>query len=113
MKNSDILISGASIAGPALAFWLRRYGFNPTVVERTPALRACGYKIDIRGVATGVLERMGILADVQQASTNMRGASFVDSANQPIATMSADFFMGRQGDDVEIMRGDLSRILYE
>jgi 2-polyprenyl-6-methoxyphenol hydroxylase-like FAD-dependent oxidoreductase len=113
MKNRNILISGASIAGPALAFWLRRYGFNPTVVERAPALRQGGYKIDIRGAAAGVLERMGILADVQRASTDMRGASFVDEANQPIVTMSADFFMGRDSDDVEIMRGDLSRILYE
>jgi 2-polyprenyl-6-methoxyphenol hydroxylase-like FAD-dependent oxidoreductase len=113
MKNSNILISGASVAGPALAFWLRRYGFNPTVVERAPALREGGYKIDIRGAATRVLERMGLLAEVRGASTDMRGTSFVNSANQPIATMSADFFMGREGDDVEIMRSDLSRILYE
>jgi 2-polyprenyl-6-methoxyphenol hydroxylase-like FAD-dependent oxidoreductase len=94
-----------------LAYWLRRYGFTPTIVERAPALRAGGYKVDIRGSAIGVLERMGILADVQRASTGMRGASFVDSANKPIATMSADFFMGREGDDVEIMRGDLAEIL--
>jgi 2-polyprenyl-6-methoxyphenol hydroxylase-like FAD-dependent oxidoreductase len=112
MQNRDILISGASIAGPTLAYWLRRYGFNPTVVERAPALGEGGYKIDIRGTAVKVLERMGILADVQRSSTAMRGASFVDRAGKPIATMSADFFMGRESDDVEIMRGDLSRILY-
>ncbi len=76
MKNRDILISGASIAGPALAYWLGRHGFNPTVAERAPALREGGYKIDIRGADVGVLERMGILADVQRASTNMRGTSF-------------------------------------
>jgi 2-polyprenyl-6-methoxyphenol hydroxylase-like FAD-dependent oxidoreductase len=35
-KNTTILISGASIAGPALAYWLKRYGFNPTVIERAP-----------------------------------------------------------------------------
>lgn len=113
MNNRNILISGASIAGPTLAYWLRQYGFNPTVIERAPALRKGGYKIDVRGAATGVLERMGILADVKAASTDMRGASFVNKANKPIVTMSADFFMGREGDDVEIMRGDLSSILYE
>jgi 2-polyprenyl-6-methoxyphenol hydroxylase-like FAD-dependent oxidoreductase len=112
MKNKTVLISGASVAGPALAYWLRRYGFTPTVVDRAPALREGGYKIDVRGSAVGVLERMGILADVQRASTDMQGASFVDSANKPIATMSADFFMGRTGDDVEIMRGDLAQLLY-
>ena len=37
-KNKTILISGASIAGPTLAFWLKRYGFAPTVIERAPQL---------------------------------------------------------------------------
>ena len=83
------------------------------MVERAPALREGGYKIDIRGAAVDVLEPMGILTDVQRASTGMRGASFVNEKGKPIATMSADVFMGREGDDLEIMRGDLSRILYE
>ena len=112
MENRTVLISGASIAGPTLAYWLRQYGFTPTVVERAPALREGGYKVDIRGSATGVLERMGLLGEVQRASTDMRGTSFVNRANKPIATMSADFFMGRTGDDAEIMRGDLARIIY-
>ena len=43
--------SGASIAGPALAFWLRRHGFHPTVVERAPALREGGQAVDFRGPA--------------------------------------------------------------
>ncbi|GAB3818359.1 hypothetical protein [Micromonospora zhanjiangensis] len=49
MRNRNVLISGAGVAGPALAWWLRRYGFAPTVVERAPTLRDGGYKIDIRG----------------------------------------------------------------
>jgi 2-polyprenyl-6-methoxyphenol hydroxylase-like FAD-dependent oxidoreductase len=112
MQNRTVLISGASIAGPTLAYWLCQYGFHPTVVERAPALRAGGYKVDIRGAAVGVLKRMGMFADVKGASTDMRGTSFVNRDNKPIATMSADFFMGRHGDDVEIMRGDLARILH-
>jgi hypothetical protein len=47
-KNSTILISGASIAGPALAYWLKHYGFNPTVIERAPQLREGGYPVDLR-----------------------------------------------------------------
>ena len=57
MKNKRVLISGASIAGPALAFWLRRYGFEPTVVERAPSLRPGGYAVDFRGASVRVLER--------------------------------------------------------
>ena len=47
-KNKHILISGASIAGPTLAYWLKRYGFTPTVIERAPHLREGGYPIDVR-----------------------------------------------------------------
>ena len=46
-KNTNILISGASIAGPTLAYWLRRYGFTPTVIERAPQLREGGYPVDV------------------------------------------------------------------
>ena len=47
-KNTTILISGASIAGPTLAYWLKRSGFTPTVIERAPQLRAGGYPVDVR-----------------------------------------------------------------
>ncbi|MCX4823839.1 FAD-dependent monooxygenase [Streptomyces sp. NBC_01142] len=112
-RNQTVLISGASIGGPALALMLRRYGFTPTVVERAPELRPGGYKVDLRGVSIDVCERMGILDDVRRASTDMRGGSYVDDAGTTIATMPADFFGGRVDGDDEIMRGDLARILYE
>jgi 2-polyprenyl-6-methoxyphenol hydroxylase-like FAD-dependent oxidoreductase len=112
MKNGDVLISGASVAGPALAYWLRRYGFNPTVVEQAPALREGGYAVDIRGAALEATERMGILAAVRQASTSMRGMSYVDGANNRLASMRAEL-LGGSGvvAEVEILRGDLTRIL--
>ncbi len=113
ITNKNILISGASIAGPALAYCLKRYGFHPTIVEQAPALREGGYKVDIRGAAVDVAQRMGIMDDIRRFSTDMRGATYVDDANKPIATMPADFFNGRVEGEDEIMRGDLSRILYE
>ncbi|MEP7287568.1 MAG: FAD-dependent monooxygenase [Chloroflexota bacterium] len=110
MKNRNILISGASVAGPSLAYWLSRYGFNSTVIERAPALRDGGYAIDFRGAAhLSVLERMGILDNIRQAATDMGVVTYVNAADKPVATMPAYFFSG----DVEILRGDLSRILYE
>ena len=45
LQNRNILIPGASAAGPSLAYWLHRYGFHATMVERAPALRAGGYAI--------------------------------------------------------------------
>ena len=66
--SGNILISGASVAGPTLAYWLRRYGFNPTVVVRTPALRRGfgGHAVDLFGPAVDVLSRMGLLPSVQE-----------------------------------------------
>jgi 2-polyprenyl-6-methoxyphenol hydroxylase-like FAD-dependent oxidoreductase len=83
------------------------------VVERAPELRGGGYKIDIRGAAVEVVERMGLLDEVRRQSTDMKGATFVDGSGKRLATMSADVFGGREGDDIEIMRADLSQILYD
>ncbi|WP_103339012.1 FAD-dependent monooxygenase [Amycolatopsis sp. CA-126428] len=111
--TKNILISGAGIAGPALAFWLHRHGFDVTVVERAPSLREGGYKVDIRGVAVDVVRRMGLLEQVHAASTDMRGAAFVNKRGKQLATLDADTFGFRHGDDTEILRGDLSHILYD
>ncbi|MFI7419523.1 FAD-dependent monooxygenase [Nonomuraea sp. NPDC049684] len=111
MKN--VLISGASIAGTSLAYWLRRHGCTVTVVERAPALRTGGYKVDIRGAALDVIGRMGLLDAVTARSTGMRVATHYDRKGRPVATMDADLFGGREGDDVEIMRGDLNELLYD
>ena len=110
----DVLISGASIAGPALAYWLRRYGFNPTVVERATAPRPGGHAVDLRGVAREVVERMGIMAEVRRSTVDERGVHFVDERGRPVASMPAHLFDG-EGivAEIEILRGDLTRILYE
>nr|BBH87775.1 FAD-dependent oxidoreductase [Thermosporothrix sp. COM3] len=111
--NRRILISGASITGPTLAYWLSRYGFQPTIVEQAPTLREGGYKVDIRGVAIDVIEWMGLLPAIRQASTQMKGGTYVDSRKRPVASIPADILNYREGRDDEVVRGDLSRILYE
>lgn len=101
------------VAGTALAYWLRRHGFTPTVVERAPAMREGGYKIDIRGAAVDVIDRMGLLADVRATRTEIRRASFVNSAGKPVASMDGDLFGGRVDSDIEVMRDDLARLVYD
>jgi 2-polyprenyl-6-methoxyphenol hydroxylase-like FAD-dependent oxidoreductase len=108
-----VLISGAGIAGLTAAFWLRRYGFAPTIVEWAPSLVTGGYKIDVRGTALQVLRRMGIHAAVVAASTDMQGALLVDKDGNVINEMSADAFGHRAGEDVEIVRGTLCQILMD
>ena len=75
-----VLISGAGIAGPSLAWWLQRYGFACTVVERSPTLRTEGQNVDIRGAAREVVRRMGLDDEVAARSTGEQGTRFIDGA---------------------------------
>jgi 2-polyprenyl-6-methoxyphenol hydroxylase-like FAD-dependent oxidoreductase len=111
---TTVLISGAGIAGPALAYWLHRYGFETTVVEVAPSPRPGGQAVDIRGVAKDVVARMGLIDAVRAATVDERGLSFVDSSGRSRARMPADFF-GGEGivAEIEIARGDLARILFD
>ena len=109
MKNRRILISGASVAGPALALWLHRYGFEPTIVERAPAVRPGGYAIDFRGASLRVLERMGLLAEVERKQTRIGAITIVDKHNKKVASMPDGFTSG----ELEILRGDLAAIFHE
>src|SRR4051812_25709730 len=113
MTTKQVLISGAGVAGPALALRLCERGFAVTVVERAPGLRAGGYKVDVRGTATEVLQRLRLYPAVAAAETGMRQVTYVKKNGGAIATLPADLLMGRRGDDLEVMRGDLGRILYD
>jgi 2-polyprenyl-6-methoxyphenol hydroxylase-like FAD-dependent oxidoreductase len=112
-KNKHILISGASIAGPTLAYWLKRYGFTPTVIERAPHLREGGYPVDVRNEAGQVTKLMGIWEQMQQEKTNFGEISFVNERNQRISRVNMQRAFDQDRFRVEIMRGDLARILYE
>lgn len=106
---TTVLISGASVAGPALAYWLQRYGYRPTVVERAPAPRPGGYAVDFRGASMTVLERMGILSVVEERATRMGAMTYVNETGKVTAKTSPEAFSG----ELEILRGDLVDILYE
>ncbi|GAA1604630.1 MULTISPECIES: FAD-dependent monooxygenase [Kribbella] len=110
---TTVLISGASIAGPALAYWLDRYGFEVTVVERSDAVRGGGYPIDIRGTARDVVDRMGLLPQLRKAHVGTRRISFVDPDGTPIAALEPETLTGGDdGLDLEVRRGDLADALY-
>jgi 2-polyprenyl-6-methoxyphenol hydroxylase-like FAD-dependent oxidoreductase len=112
--NTNVLISGASIAGPALAYWLARWGYTPTVVERAPAPRPGGQTVDLRGAGRTVIERMGLMDRAREVSLDQRGFALVDRCGRITARMPADAF-GGEGiiSEIEILRGDLGQLLYD
>lgn len=111
--NKKILICGAGVSGLSLAYWLKQYGFSPTLIERSDSLRVGGYKVDIRGAALEVIKQMGIYSEVFNVKTDIKGATVVDKDGNKITEMRGDTFNLRMREDLEIMRGDLCQILIE
>lgn len=111
MTQKKILISGASIAGPTLAYWLDRFGFETTIVERADSLRLGGQNVDIKGAAQRVAQLMGIEDEIRAADTGEVGVHFVDKDNITRAELpKGESNLGTS--ELEILRGDLVKILY-
>ncbi|RZA05399.1 MAG: FAD-binding monooxygenase [Proteobacteria bacterium] len=110
--RGKILICGASIAGPCLAYWLNRAGFETHIIERAPKFRDGGQNIDISGPAKQVVELMGLTAAIKESSTREAGLRFVNAKGDTVAEFpqSGDSTFTRE---LEIRRGDLSRIFFD
>ena len=109
--KKQVLISGASIAGLTLAYWLNRYGYKVTVIEITKGLRRGGSPIDVRGNTLKVAAQMGILEKIK-AKEFIHTDEIVNAKNETIV----DFSLNAQAEylgDIEIHRDDLVDILYE
>lgn len=115
MSQLRVLVSGASVAGPALAYWLVRAGCKVTLVERASSLRIAGQGIDVRDTARDVIKRMGIFQRMLDKSSHEEGIEIVNSNNRPFARFGVD--TSGKGDsptcDIEILRGELARILFD
>ncbi|NSY20025.1 FAD-dependent monooxygenase [Neorhizobium sp. AL 9.2.2] len=109
-----ILITGASVAGNTAAWWLGHYGFDVTVVESTPEFRDGGQNIDIRGVGREVLRRMDLEQAALDRGTGEEGTVWIDEHGGEVAKfLTADFGSAGPTAEMEILRGDLARLLYE
>ena len=107
-----VLISGASVAGPGLAFFLKNSNCEVTIVERAKALRDGGYAVDIRGAALEVIRRMGLREALRPLEVDTQSNSIIDAQGRRFARMPRGFGVIDDG-DIEIMRGDLVRVLYD
>lgn len=104
-----ILISGAGIAGPTLAYWLQLYGFEPTLVECAPKLRTGGYIIDFWVIGFDVAERMGLLQDIRREGYMVRDVHVVGAHGNQVAGFSVESVARiANGRYISIARGDLA-----
>ncbi len=109
-QKLKVLISGAGIAGSALACLLARTGQRVTVIERDQGVRSSGNPVDVRGAAFDVVERLNLVARLQDVATSVRRLVFVDRDGQPLASMAT---RRRQDRELEVPRADLSAALVE
>jgi 2-polyprenyl-6-methoxyphenol hydroxylase-like FAD-dependent oxidoreductase len=110
-----VLISGASVAGPVLAYWLHRYGFEPTVVERTPAARhgLGGHAVDLYSAAAEVTSRMGCWDSIEAARSQLDSMTVERFGRRPVEVDLSRMYAGISSRHVEILRGELTKILYD
>jgi 2-polyprenyl-6-methoxyphenol hydroxylase-like FAD-dependent oxidoreductase len=110
----SVLISGAGIAGPTLAYWLKAGGFEPVIVERAPALRSGGYVIDFWGLGYDLAERMGLLAEINHIGYHVREMRILNDAGRRAAGFGTEVFSELTGGRyVTLQRSGLSRLLFE
>ncbi len=108
-----VLISGAGIAGTTFAYWLSRYGFEPTIVEKAPRLRTGGYIIDFWGAGFDIAERMGLLPDLLQKGYAVQELRVVNQSGKKVAGFPVDaFFRATQGRYTSISRADLAATIF-
>jgi len=112
-RNKTVLVSGAGIAGPTLAYWLLRAGMEPTIVEAAPELRTGGYMIDFWGLGFEVAEAMGLGRQLREIGYAMRELTLVDADGRITARLTTEAMRKASGERyVTLLRADLARELY-
>jgi 2-polyprenyl-6-methoxyphenol hydroxylase-like FAD-dependent oxidoreductase len=114
LPTVKILISGAGIAGPTLAFWLREHGFEPPIVERAPRLRTGGYIIDFWGAGFDVADRMGLVGEILRRGYQIEEVREVDGRGTRAGGFSVRSLKGLTGGRfTSLPRSDLSAVIFE
>jgi 2-polyprenyl-6-methoxyphenol hydroxylase-like FAD-dependent oxidoreductase len=114
MTQPTVLISGAGVAGPALAHWLSSNGYRVVIVELATGIRPGGQTVDLRGAGRHVVERMGLLDQMVDRSLAQRGIAWVRADGRRRAEMPVEAFDGNGiVSKLEILRGDLVDVLHQ
>jgi 2-polyprenyl-6-methoxyphenol hydroxylase-like FAD-dependent oxidoreductase len=108
-----IVINGAGIAGPSLAYWLSKSGHQVLLVEQSPQLRSGGYVIDFWGVGYDIAEKMGLVPKIRQLGYEVKEVRFVGRDGRRRGGFPAEVFVRMtNGRFTSLRRSDLAAAIY-
>jgi 2-polyprenyl-6-methoxyphenol hydroxylase-like FAD-dependent oxidoreductase len=109
----NIIINGAGIAGPALAYWLSTSGNTVVLVEQAPRIRRGGYLVDFWGIGYDIAEKMGLIGDIRRLGYQVREVRFVDRRGRRRGGFDVDVFRRMTNDRfTSVRRSDISATIY-
>ena len=109
-----VLISGAGIAGPTLAYWLAHYGCEPTIVEKAPNLRRGGYIVDFWGAGFEIAERMGLLPEITSQGYQVQEVRVVNRQGRRVSGFPGEVFARvTRGRYTSLPRGELAASIFK
>lgn len=108
-----VLISGAGVAGPSFAYWMKRAGHDVTLIESAPSFRTGGYLIDFWGLGYTVAERMGVVEDIRKVGYQIENVRAVGADGRARATLGVGAIRSATADRyTSVARGDLAATIY-
>jgi 2-polyprenyl-6-methoxyphenol hydroxylase-like FAD-dependent oxidoreductase len=109
-----VIINGAGIAGPTLAYWLQKTGHEVLLVEAASQLRTGGYVIDFGLVGYDIAEKMGLIPRLRELGYQVREMRFVDPKGRSSASMPVDALDRlTHGRYITLRRSDLAATIYD
>src|SRR6516162_6777551 len=108
-----VIINGAGIAGPTLAYWLRQAGQEVLLVEAAAQQRTGGYVIDFGLVGYDIAEKMGLIPRLRELGYQVRETRLVDRQGRASASLLTDSLARlTHGRYISLRRADLAATIY-
>jgi 2-polyprenyl-6-methoxyphenol hydroxylase-like FAD-dependent oxidoreductase len=107
-----ILIVGGGIAGCTLAFWLKKYGFSPVIVETAPEFKRIGYLLGLRETGIDVMRRMELLDNLKKHEIIFKTGSWYDIYGKKIKEFDMTEVLFEVA-GLAVNRADLHNVLYD